>query len=139
MFANVPIWGVILGGLSAMIVGALWYSPYLFGKTWSKAIGISDEQMSRGMAKVMPILLLVSLLTAYVLALFIVYFMSYSHKGAVVSGVEVGLLAAIGFACTALVAHGVFDPRPKNGLYINLGNRIVTLIVMGAIIGLFIK
>lgn len=139
MFPSVSIWGVVLGGLSAMVVGMLWYSPFLFGKQWSKAMGISDKQMNDGRAKVMPVLVLVSLLTSYVLSLFTVYFQHYTGKGWVASGLHTALLAWVGLAATALVAHDVFDPRPKSKLYINLGNRLVTLVVMGLIIGAFMS
>jgi hypothetical protein len=55
------------------------------------------------------------------------------------SGFDTAVLVWLGFAGTALVAHDVFDPRPKSKLYINLGNRLVTLVVMGLIIGAFLK
>jgi|SRR5579862_276064 len=139
MFASVSVWGWVLGGLSAIAVGMIWYSPFLFGKEWGKALGVSEKQMGENRAKVMPILLIVSFLTAYVLSLFTVYFQQYTGKGAVMSAVDTALLVWLGFAGTALVAHDVFDPRPKTKLYINLGNRLVTLIVMGLIIGAFMS
>lgn len=139
MFAHVSVWGWVLGGLSAIVVGMIWYSPFLFGKQWGKALGISEKEMAKGRAKVMPILLLVSFLTAYILSLFIVYFQHYTSDSWMMSGLDTALLAWAGLAGTALVAHDVFDPRPKSKLYINLGNRLVTLVVMGLIIGAFLK
>jgi hypothetical protein len=137
MFAHVSVWGWVLGGLSAIAVGMIWYSPFLFGPAWGKALGVSEKEMSRNRAKVMPVLLIVSFLTAYILSLFAVYFQSYTGKSAMMSGFDTAVLAFLGFAGTALVAHDVFDPRPKSKLYINLGNRLATLIVMGLIIGAF--
>jgi len=139
MFASVSVWGVILGGLSAIAVGIIWYSPFLFGKQWGKALGVSEKEMSQDRAKVMPILVIISLLTAYVLSLFTVYFQHFTNDSWVMSGFDTGLLAWVGLAGTALVAHDVFDPRPKSKLYINLGNRLVTLLVMGLIVGAFLK
>ena len=139
MFASVSVWGVILGGLSAIAVGIIWYSPFLFGKQWGKALGVSEKEMSQDRAKVMPILVIISLLTAYVLSLLTVYFQHYTNDSWVRSGFDTGLLAWVGLAGTALVAHDVFDPRPKSKLYINLGNRLVTLLVMGLIAGAFLK
>ena len=49
------------------------------------------------------------------------------------------LLAGIGFGVTAVFAHGAFESRSKNLLYINAGNRIVTILVMGLIISAFLK
>jgi hypothetical protein len=139
MFASVSTWGWLLGGLSAIVVGIIWYSPFLFGKEWGKAMGVTEAAMAKGRAKVVPVLLLISFLTAYILAQFIVYFQNYTGDSWITSGVYVSLLAFAGLAGTALVAHTVFDPRPKSALFINLGNRLVTLLAMGLIIGAFQK
>lgn len=139
MFASVSVWGVVLGGLSAMVIGMLWYSPFLFGKQWGKGLGVSEKEMNKDRAKAMPILIIASFLTAYVLSLFTVYFSDFTGDGGVMSGFDTALLAFIGFAATAMVVHGVFDPRSKKVLYINLGNRLVTLVVMGLIVGAFLK
>jgi hypothetical protein len=137
MFASVSTWGWILGGLSAIVIGIIWYSPFLFGKQWGKALGVTEAQMAKGRAKVMPVLLLVSFLTAYILGQFIVFYQNYTGDGWMTSGINVALLAFVGLAGTALVAHGVFDPRPKSALFINLGNRLATLLAMGLIIAAF--
>ena len=34
-----------------VVVGALWYSPLLFLKSWQQLNGITDEQMKGGMAR----------------------------------------------------------------------------------------
>lgn len=138
MFADVSVWGWVLGGLSAMVVGFLWYSPWLFGSAWTKSMGMSEDAMAKGRAKVVPILLVISLLTAYILSLFTVYFQRYTGDGNMMSGVDTALLAFVGLAGTALLAHGLWEPRGRTALYINLGNRLVTLVVMGLIIGAFL-
>jgi hypothetical protein len=139
LYAHVSVWGWVLGGLSAIVVGMIWYSPFLFGKEWTKAMGVNEKEMAKGRAKVMPILVIVSLLTAYVLSLFTVYLHSYVGNSWMMAAFDASVLAWVGFAGTAVVAHGVWDPRPKSALYINLGNRLATLVVMGLIIGAFLK
>ena len=42
-FAKVIIWSVILAGFSYLLIGALWYSPLLFGKQWIKLNGFTDD------------------------------------------------------------------------------------------------
>ena len=138
LYAHVNVWGWILAGLSAIVVGIIWYSPFLFGPAWSKAAGMSEVEMSKDRAKVMPILLIISFLTAYVLSLFTVYLHSYLGDSWMTAALDTAFLAWIGLAGTALVAHGVWD-KGRNALYINLGNRLVTLVVMGLIIGALIN
>ena len=139
MFAHVSVWGCVLGGLSAMVVGFLWYSPWLFGPAWGKSTGISEKEMAKGRAKIVPVLVLVSLLTAYVLSLLTVYFQKYTGKSDMMSGVDTALLGFVGLAGTALLAHGLWEPKSRSALYINLGNRLVTLVVMGLIVGAFLS
>lgn len=139
LYAHVNVWGWILAGLSAIVVGIIWYSPFLFGATWGKATGMSEEEMSKDRAKVMPVLLIISFLTAYVLSLFTVYLHSYLGSSWMTAALDTAFLAWIGLAGTALVAHDIWDKKGRNALYINLGNRLVTLVVMGLIIGAMMK
>jgi hypothetical protein len=137
MFANVSVVGVLLAAISAMIVGTIWYSKAVFGGQWMSMMGISDKDMKKGMAQAMVWLVGISLVTAFVLAQFIVYVHAYMGGSWLAAGFETALWAWLGLAATAIFAHGVFDPRDKKVLYINAVNRLVTLLVMGLIIGAF--
>jgi hypothetical protein len=139
MFAHVSVIGVILAAASAMVVGTLWYSPVVFGRQWMRAIGLSDKEMGKRANVAMPIMVIISLLTAYVLSLFTIYFHSAVGGSWWEAGINVSLLVWLGFALTTIVAHGVFEPRDKKVVYINAGNRLVTLFVMGLIIAACLK
>lgn len=137
MFVGVSALGVILAAVSAMVIGMIWYSKAAFGKQWMSMMGISDKDMRKNMPQAMIALVVISLVTAYVLAQFIVYVHAYMGGSWLGAGFETALWAWLGLAATAIFAHGVFDPRDKKVLYINTGNRLVTLLVMGLIIGAF--
>lgn len=137
MVTHISLVRVLLAALSAMVIGMVWYSPALFGRTWRKALGVSDKDMKRRMGQAIAWLVVMSLVTAYVLAHFIVYTHSYMGNSWLTAGTETALWAWLGFAATAIIAHGVFDPRDKAVLYINVGNRLITLLVMGLIIAAF--
>lgn len=139
MITHVSVWGVILAALSAMAVGTIWYSKSVYGKAWMKATGVSEKEMSKGSGMALPVLVIVSLVTAYVLALFIKYFHAYHGGSWYKAGIWTALLAWVGLAGSALVAHEAFEKRPKSIVYINLGNRLVTLVVMGIIIAAFMS
>jgi len=139
MFAQVSVWGVLLAAVSAMIVGMLWYSPSMFGKTWMKGIGITDAEMKKKMNGAMPVLIAAALATAYVLSLFTVYFHSYVGGSWVMAGFDTALLAWFGIGLSTIFAHAAFDPRDVKVSYINAGNRLATLVIMGLIIGYFLR
>lgn len=45
---NINYLAVIGAGLAAWLLGALWYSPLLFGKSWQNETGLSDEEIQGG-------------------------------------------------------------------------------------------
>lgn len=139
MSIQVSIIGVILAAVSAIIIGSAWYSPPLFGKSWMKLIGTTDQEMKRKMGPAAFVLFVAALLTAFMLALFMGYMHSFTGSSWMTAGINTALLAWAGFALTTIFAHGVFDPRGKKVLYINAANRLVTLLVMGVILALFMK
>jgi hypothetical protein len=139
MSVHISLWGVLVSAISAMIIGTIWYSPAVFGKQWMKIIGLTDKDMKKSVNAVMTMMVVVSLLTAYVMAHFIVYTHAYAGGSWVSAGIQTALWAWLGISLTTILAHGLFEPRDKKVLYINAGNRLVTLLAMGLIIGLFMK
>ena|SRR5665213_979968 len=137
MQVHIAVIGVLLAALSAILIGMIWYSQPVFGKVWMKMIGTKDKEMKARMGMATVVLIIVALITAYVLAYFIVYTHSYTGGGWIAAGAETALWAWLGLAVTTIVAHGVFDPRDRMVMYINIGNRLVTLLAMGLIIGAF--
>lgn len=139
MSVDVSVVGVLLAALSAMVIGSLWYSPALFGKQWTKATGVTDKEMKKNMGPIMVAMVMVSLVTAYVLSFFIAYAHHFNGGSWLKAGVETSLMAWVGLAATAVFAHGLFEPKGKNLLFINAGNRLATLLAMGLILGAFMK
>ena len=139
MSVHVSFWGVILAALSAMVIGSVWYSSALFGKPWMKIIGLNDKDMKKKMGSVMVGLVVVSLITAFVMSYFIAYTHNFLGDSWLKAGAVTSLLAWFGFSLTTIFAHGLFEPRDKKVLYINSGNRLVTLLAMGLILGAIMK
>jgi hypothetical protein len=139
MFVHVSLWGVLLAAAAGMIVGMIWYSPSVFGKAWMKAIGQTEKGMNERMGQAMPQLIIVSLLTAYALSLVATYLHDLTLGSGFTAAVDASLLVGIGFGATTVIAHSVFDPRERQVMGINVGNRIVTLLAMGVVIGLFMR
>jgi sterol desaturase/sphingolipid hydroxylase (fatty acid hydroxylase superfamily) len=136
---NISVWGVILAALSAMVVGTVWYSKAVFGKRWMKVLGMSDKDMKKNMPFAMTMMIVAALLTSYTLAHFIIY----AHRGTNNSwewaAIKTSLWAWLGFSFTTVIAHDSWDNRTKKNILINAGNRLVTLLVMGLILGAFLK
>jgi len=55
MSVDINYWGVLLAGVSSMVVGFIWYARGVFGKTWGKLAGIKMEGRPT-MANMAPLL-----------------------------------------------------------------------------------
>ena len=129
---EVNLLAVLACGLASLALGALWYSPLLFGKTWQSEVGLSDEELAAGnMAKIMGLAFLLSLIAAYVFGMFLGDEMPLPV--AVGAGAGAGLCwVAAAFAITYL-----FERRSVRLWLINRGYHALQLTAFGLILGLF--
>lgn len=126
---------LIIAAIASMVVGFVWYGP-LFGKAWMKLSGIKPEEMkkaNKNMPKLYGTMYVASLLMAYVLGVFI----SYAGVTDVVGGATIGFWAWLGFIATMKLSEVLFEQRPMNLYYINVGYHLVVLVVMGAILAVW--
>ncbi len=127
---------VILATLSTMVVGSIWYTPKVFGKTWMRLARLDQKELEkRGMTPIF-ITLVVSFVTAFVLA-----HVSYlSHTFYSNSFLQDALTTAVwmwlGFTAARVITHDSFEGRPKKLTVLTVSHELVTFLVMGLIIGL---
>ena len=136
MNVEVNYLAVVLAMVSSMVVGAVWYAKPVFGKDWAKMVGLTDKKMQEGAAQAMGITVVVSLVTAYVLAH--VSFLSNQYFGN--SFLQDSLTTAfwlwLGLTAARFITHDAFERRPAKLTLMNVAHELVTLLVMGGVIGL---
>ncbi len=131
---GVNYWAILVAGAAYFILGALWYSPVIFGKAWMQAVGKSKEQLQKGSSALKMIWAFVgSLVIAYGLARILSWTGSYSLTDAVV----VSLLAAICFLVTVIGISDSMEVRPMKLYLINIFYNIIGFCIMGIIIGVW--
>ena len=121
----------IIAVLVKIIVGAVWYSPALFLKHWQRLGGISQETMQGSMAKGMITWIIGALLMTFVLA-HAVYYAGARSAG---TGAAVGFFNWLGFILVVQLDDWAAAKRPFGFLAINAGSNLVSLVIMGAILG----
>ncbi len=136
MSVEVNYLAVVLAALSTMVVGSIWYTPKVFGNTWMKLVGLKPADAKKGGIYPIAITLVVSFVSAYVLAY--VAFLSNSYFGN--SFLQDSLTTAfwlwLGFTAARFITHDAFEMRRKKLTLINITHELVTFLVMGLIIGL---
>ena len=133
-FLDVSILAIIISAILNAIVGGLWYSPVLFGKTWMKAMDIKEENFDKSGANTGYALSFIgSIITAYTLSVIINSLDVVTLGG----GALIGFLAGFGIAAMREVAPTFFESRKFILYVISASYHIVALTLMGMIITAF--
>lgn len=133
---------VLVAGLSAFVMGGIWYSPGLFGKAWMKDSILTEEDIKKGnKGKIFGFTAIFSLLMAVNLAMFLADTPAECTGNCaritdVSWGAAAGFLAGIWTFC-AIAIHSLFELKSWRLIFINGGYSLVALTLMGAIIGLW--
>lgn len=125
----------LLAGVSALVVGFLWYHPKTFGNAWMRGVGMTEERMASGN---MALRYGLTLLMALIISVFVAFFAG-GHEEKVLSRLQHfafhGVQLAGVVVMPILVIISLFEQLDFKTILINVGYWIVTLGIMGAIIG----
>ena len=135
MQVHINFIAVIVATVAAMVIGYIWYHPKVLGATWLKFAKINPKKGD--MAWSMTIAAVSALVMATVLAFFS-YLYSYFFLGSfLMNAVTTALLVWFGFQGLRVLQRDAFNQRRKKESIIHVANDLVTIMVMGVIIGLF--
>jgi hypothetical protein len=132
---QIPInWlAVIVAAIIRMAVGFLWYSPPVLLKPWQALTGVTPETMRAGMSKALVIDVLASLVMAFIL----LHAVTYAGATDIFTGAAVGALNWLGFMATLMISLWGYENRPLKLIAINLGNNLIALVLMGALLAVW--
>ena len=138
MIPEINYIAVILATLSSMVVGSIWYAEKVFGARWMKLSGMTREDTQTGFVKALVITLIVSFITALVLAGTATIVHDYYGGGSfLLSAVITAIVLWPGFTAARFITHDLFDRRPAGLTVLNVAHELVTLVVMALIIGVW--
>jgi hypothetical protein len=129
----INIWAVIVSAVAFWALGALWYSPVLFGKRWQKEVGLSNEKLKNtNMVVVFGVSFLLMFVMVFGLNLTI-----NVHKPEEItwlSGLYMGLFIGLIFSMTTMGINYLYQRRSFvlwliDGIYITLGLTIAGIIL----------
>lgn len=151
---------ILVAAVVPMVLGFLWYNPILFGNTWMREAGMTEEKMKSGnMAVIFGVSFLLSILLS-----FFMQFLTIHQTGALgmiggdptlegilpsyqafmddygtnfrtfKHGALHGFLAGIFMVLPIIAINGLFERKSWKLIFINVGYWTVALTIMGAII-----
>lgn len=127
---------VVLAALSTMVVGFVWYSPKVFGNQWEKMVHLDKKKAKEGATRAIVITLLVSFVSAYVLAHVAFLSNNFFHNSFLQDSLATAFWVWLGFTAARFVTHDAFEGRRQRLTFLNISHELVTFLTMGLIIGL---
>jgi len=125
---------VLVTGVVYMIIGFIWYSMRVFGRPWSKMIGMTEEEMRKGAKPLMFVLTFVLALAAGVALAVVVRSVGATTA---LGGLKAGLLVAVGFVLTTFGSEYIFSRRPFKLYLITAGYQAVAIVVNAIILAVW--
>lgn len=116
-----------------LVLGALWYSPFLFYRAWLSETKLSEEQLERSNpAKIYGLTFLFALIISYNLAFFL-----GDDQTTAAWGATAGFLAGFGFSTLIFAIIALFERRSWRYILINGGYITVYFTLIGLLLGLW--
>ncbi len=137
MNVDVNAWAVLVAMVSSMVVGSVWYAQPVFGKRWAKLARVDMKKSQGSVFRPIAITVVVSLITAYVLAHVTFLAHNYFQNSFLGDALSTAFWMWLGFTAARFITHDVFEGRPAALTALNIAHEFVTIMVMGLVIGLF--
>lgn len=136
---TIPIIPVLVAAVSTLVIGFIWYSPMLFARPWMLAMGYDPEdkaklaEMRKGAGMMYAIAFIASVVSAFVLAKFILV----TTVNTAAYGMKVAFAIWLGFVTTVQLTSKLFERKPFKLYLINTGYQLVCYLVMGTILAVW--
>ncbi|MEK6558162.1 MAG: DUF1761 domain-containing protein [Candidatus Margulisiibacteriota bacterium] len=111
-----------------VVVGSLWYSPFIFGKQWTELIGKNKSELGspvRGMSIMVVLAVILSLVLSNVIRA--------NHVTNIQDVLMITLFIWGGFVLPFTATDVAFAGKPWKLFLINAGNQLISLFGMGLV------
>jgi hypothetical protein len=131
---GVNLLAVLVAAVAAFVVGAVWYSPLLFGRAYMEVRGLSPDAMANLRPPVGELFgeFVRNLVVAFVLGYFVVRLEVGDWK----SAVQLALWVWVGFQAMLLLGAVLHEKMPPKLYAIHAGDALVKTLLM-TVIGLW--
>jgi hypothetical protein len=122
---------VLVATIASFALGALWYSPALFGKAWQREAGLTDEQLARGnKARIFGLTLVLAFLAAWNFANFL------GPRPSLALGLGAGASAGLLWVAGSLGINYLFERKSFKLFAINGGYHTLQFAIIGLVLAL---
>jgi hypothetical protein len=122
---------VLAAAVARFAIGGIWFAPFAFGPRWGALLridaGAAKARMGRAMA--------VDFVAGFVMAWVLANLLQFLGVTQLVSGARVSFFIWLGFIAMPFLSATMYEGRPLPLFAITAGFWLVSLVVMGGLIG----
>lgn len=138
MIPEINYWAVLVAMLSTMVVGAIWYTPAVFGRRWARLAGVDLEQgTAAGAWLPMAVASVMGFVTAWVLAGATSIAWHFYDGSFFIAAVFTAVALWAGLTAARFITHDGFEGRSSSLTVLNIAHELVTFLVIAVILGLW--
>jgi hypothetical protein len=133
---DMNLFAVLAAAVLMMVLGFLWYSPFLFAKPWMREMGVdpNDKEKVQAMQKnagpAYAGSFVASLISAFILSLFL----HWTRAEGLHEGLGIGFHVWLGFVATVQFTGALFAKQSMRLFAINTGYQLVCYLAMAALL-----
>ncbi|MBZ0202869.1 MAG: DUF1761 domain-containing protein [Ignavibacteria bacterium] len=129
---------VIIAGVINMILGSLWYSPFVIGKLWMRAMGKTEEEIKQGFSTgAMGMTYVVNTISSLVFAYVLAHIIKFASLSTFAQGVNVGFWVWLGFVVTTVIPGYMYESRPKMLYFLFIIYQLISITIMGGVLAIW--
>lgn len=127
-------WAILVCIISNMVIGALWYSPLLFGNQWLKLVGKKAEDINKAEANKS---MMFGFIPAIVFILSLAILLKFANATTIIDGFIMGTLVSVGFIGMSAMNQILFEGRAFKLVLLDVGYPLVALNIAAIILVLW--
>lgn len=131
---DIDYFSVLIAGISGMVIGALWYSPVLFGKIWMKLSGMDSAKINSVKKIGMGLTYFLAFIGSLIMACVLVHFMAYMVIDNFVDTVQLVFWSWIGFIAPVTLSVVLWEGKSWKLWFLNNSYYLISLIVMSVVL-----
>ena len=127
---------VVVASVVSFIIGLVWFSG-LFGSIWAEELKNHNVEIKEPSQSELAIKMLLTFAANLITSIALAYIVSLTGSTSVLSGVTLGVLAAIGLAGTTLSSVFVWESRSIKLFLIDFGYPALSIIASAIILSVW--
>ena len=126
---------VAVSPIAYFVLGAVWFNPNVFGKTWMKGHNIGEP--TEGDKKGMPKLMAMTFVLCFIGAMVMGYFVYALNSWTWMTGAKIGLIAGCGFTGVGIAMNYMYTKKSLGLIIIDTSYHVVGFMICGIILSMW--